>query len=314
MLGGLWIAIHKPPSIQHFHHDYVARCGWMCSGDPISSGAGFEPRGWGESHEMGHNMQSFNVYGGITGEVSNNIFPLHKKWRLLRELGRDAVGYSNEIQYTFQTFSAIKSYSKSSIAAQVAGVKAAIWTANGSAAQNRSQINFYVQWPILYFEVLKAKYPSWTDEQRWDHSWDIYTLLSLHERQVQALTASNWEANKQKFGFAANEPWLATRFSNQTSYHDYLMTALSQITERNLVPLFNMWGVQTNTAAQAAIASKNYGTQLPHFYAVICYDDFRSYQRVDMSIADPVLKWTDDQFKATNPQACTAATAALTAQ
>jgi hypothetical protein len=136
----------------------------------------------------------------------------------------------------------------------------------------------------------------------------------LHERQVQALTASNWDANKQKFGFAANEPWLGTRFSNQTSYHDYLMTALSQITERNLVTLFNMWGVQTNTAAQTAIASKNYGAQSPHFYAVICSDDFRSYQRVDMSIADPVLKWTDAQFMTANPQACTAATAALTAQ
>lgn len=303
--------IHKPPTIQHFHHDDVARCGWMCSGNPISSGAGFDPRGWGESHEMGHNLQSFRIYGGMSGEVSNNIFPLQKKWRLLRELGRDAIGYYNELDHTFDTFQAIRDNSNKSTAAQVSGVKAAIWTGGGSAAQNRSQLNFYVQWPILYYEVLKSKYPLWSDTQAWDRAWDIYTLLYLHERQVKALTASNWDANKQKFGFSANELFNSGRFSDETSYHDYLMTALSQITGRNQATLFNMWGVQTNATAQAAIASKNYAAQDPHFYAVVCSDDFRSYQRVDMSIPTPTLKWTQEQLTTKNQQACTDATKAL---
>ena len=305
--------IHKPPTIQHFHHDYVARCGWMCSGNPISSGAGFDPRGWGESHEMGHNLQSFRVYGGESGEVSNNIFPLQKKWRLLRELGREAIGYYNELDYTFDTFKAIRDNSKKSTAAQVSGVKAAIWTKDGSASQNRSRLNFYVQWPILYYEVLKSKYPLWSDTQAWDRAWDIYTLLYLHERQVKALTSSNWEANKEKFGFSANESFNSARFSDQTSYHDYLMTALSQITGRNQFTLFNMWGVQTSAAAQAAIVSKNYAAQDPHFYAVVCSDDFRSYQRVDMSVPTPTLKWTQAQLTTTNQQACTDATKALPA-
>ena len=89
------------------------------------------------------------------------------------------------------------------------------------------------------------------------------------------------------------------------------MTALSQITGRNQATLFNMWGVQTNATAQTAIASKNYATQDPHFYAVVCSDDFRSYQRVDMSIATPTLKWTQEQLTTKNQQACTDATKAL---
>jgi hypothetical protein len=195
---------------------------------------------------------------------------------------------------------------------QVSGVKGAIWTDGGSAAQNRSQLNFYVQWPILYYEVLKSKNASWSDTQAWDHAWDIYTLLYLHERQVKELTPSNWDANKQKFGFLADEPFISARFSDQTSYHDYLMTALSQITGRNQFTLFNMWGVQTSDAAQAAIVSKNYAEQAPHFYAVVCSDDFRSYQRVDMSVATPALKWTQEQLTTKNQQACTDATKALT--
>ena len=40
------------------------------------------PLGWGENHEMGHNLQRerLKIYSGRSTEVSNNIFPLHTQW------------------------------------------------------------------------------------------------------------------------------------------------------------------------------------------------------------------------------------------
>ena len=34
-------------------------------------------------------MNRLKVYGGRSGEISNQIFPLHKDWRVLREFGQN---------------------------------------------------------------------------------------------------------------------------------------------------------------------------------------------------------------------------------
>ena len=307
-------SLHKPPTALHYHIDFAAVCGSMCSTNPITSNAAFDPRGWGESHELGHRLQALYVYGGMSSEVSNNIFPLHKRWRLLRELGRDAIGYENGLGETQTVFDMLKAASKLAPADQVATIKAQLWTDASYAAQNRARLYFYVQWVLIYYEALKAKNSTWTDAQLWSQAWDIFPLLYLQQRQIAGLTAANWDANEVKFGFAANEPYLATRLSDTLSYHDYLLTALSFITGRNQSTLFNMWGIQTSATAQAQVASKNYSLQPAKFYAVVCSDDFRSYQAVDMTAAQPALPWVGAFSSASaNLAACNAATARLPA-
>lgn len=76
---------HRPPGrIQHAIFDTVAMCGALCAGNPFDSGGPFSPIGWGEAHEMGHNLQNhlLKIYGGKTQEVSNNIYPyvLYQKY------------------------------------------------------------------------------------------------------------------------------------------------------------------------------------------------------------------------------------------
>ena len=72
--------LHKLPGTQHINVDQYAQCGGGCSGNPYDQTWGLNPRGWGESHELGHNLQvnRLKVYGGRSGEISNQIFPLHK--------------------------------------------------------------------------------------------------------------------------------------------------------------------------------------------------------------------------------------------
>ena len=98
--------IHRPSSIQHSNYDEDAACGWGCSGNPWDAGWSIVPTGWGESHELGHNLQKsklnihyvpssygpntakdknlWSSYSNRAGENSNNIFPYHTIWAYRR--------------------------------------------------------------------------------------------------------------------------------------------------------------------------------------------------------------------------------------
>ncbi|MBK8816411.1 MAG: hypothetical protein IPN42_13325 [Methylococcaceae bacterium] len=76
------VGLHGMTNIQHINADRAA-CGYGCSGNPYDQYWAFTPLGWGESHEIGHNLQRtrLKIYDGASTEVSNNIFPIHKWWK-----------------------------------------------------------------------------------------------------------------------------------------------------------------------------------------------------------------------------------------
>ncbi len=316
-------SIHAPPTVQHYVSDIRANCGSMCSGQPIDSSSAFDPRHWGESHELGHNLQAFKVFDGSSGEVSNNIFPLHKKWRLFRELGRDVLGYSDESQFTQTIFDLIKTTYKDSTRAsrdaKIAKVRAELWTDGGIAAQNWSRLYFYLQWPLIYYEVLKEAHPTWTDSQAWAQAWDIYTLMYLYLRQLNAAPSdTNWSNVRGKFGFGlyASKPSTANADSaGNFPIHDVMLVGLSLITGRNQTSIFDLWGVTTSVEArnQAAALKASNGNNVPaqsvNFYAVVCFDDYRTYAAIDLNATSPGFpaSWGATPFAnaTTNIQACT---------
>lgn len=92
-------------SHQHITYDSYAACGGLCSGNPITTGGDIKPVGWGEGHELGHNLQrvqlgifwpdtnlgaemgkidSWTNYVRRDGEVSNNIFPNNNVYTYFR--------------------------------------------------------------------------------------------------------------------------------------------------------------------------------------------------------------------------------------
>jgi hypothetical protein len=292
-------AIHEPPVLQHYHTDYAANCGWMCSGNPITSGGGFEPRGWGESHELGHNLQKFNVYNSASGEVSNNIYPLHKKWRLLIELNRSNVGYLNELPDSAIVFDSLKDTFKSSLNAEqkIAKAKNDIWMdSNSKSHLNRGMLYFYLQWPLIYAEVIQSKNPDMTEVEAIEAGWDVFTLMNLNRREVEA--SKNWATDKAKLGFSAYAQKPATSTDVVSNgvfiHHDYLLTVLSLITGRDQRPLFDFWGVETTSAGRNQVEAMGLSSQPVKFYAVRCSDDFRGFQAVDMTSANPVFPWPDE--------------------
>ncbi|NDG14824.1 MAG: hypothetical protein EB110_04095, partial [Betaproteobacteria bacterium] len=315
--------IHAPPIVQHYQTDIRANCGSMCSGQPIDSSSAFDPRHWGESHEMGHNLQRFKVYDGMSTEVSNNIFPMHKRWQLFRDLGRTEIGYSNELvetQTVFDMLAGVTADKSLSASAKSLKIKQGLWSNPAYAAQNRLRLYFYLQWVLIYFDALKEKNPTVSEYVLWEQAWDVFTLMYLNLRQIESVSDADWLSVKDKLGFGSFTQKPATSHASVVvngvvsyPHHDYLLVMLSKLTGRDQRPLFDLWGVETYAQGRHQVQIMNLPAQALEFHAVVCSDDFRTRRVIDMSAPNLSLpaEWGPAPFKdqATNWAACQAATA-----
>ncbi|QDL55540.1 ImpA family metalloprotease [Rhodoferax aquaticus] len=261
--------IHQKPGTQHINVDVYAACGGACSGNPYDQTVGLNPRGGGEGHEIGHNLQKgmHKVYDDRSTEVSNNLFPLHKAWRLFIEQNYNTVGVQVAYQSAFNMIKAAKTE-----ADPIEGAYQRIWGDAAYAAQGAERIAFYLQW-VHY----------WTQRQASNASgWDIVTLLYLHQRQFDAVAAADWAANRNKLGYStyANKP--------SPSGNDNMLITLSWITGRDQRPTFDLWGVRYSPEAAAQVAAFGFAAEPALFYANTSVNNHSTVRKVDMSVASPV--------------------------
>lgn len=260
------VVMHRGPSTQHINSDDFAACGDGCSGNPYDQDWGVNPRGWGESHELGHNQQQgiLNIYGGRSGEVSNNLFPLRMNWRVLHEKNTyvaNNVGYRS----AFDMINAGRTN-----ADPLEARYQSIWGSDAYAAQNGERLAFYMQW-VHYWHARV------NDEAR---GWDIVTLLYLHQRQF---ARADWANNKDKLGYSQ----YATRPS--VDGNDNMLIALSWITQRDQRPTFDLWGVRYSATAAAQVASYAFAVEPALFYAYkLTPDKVSVVKKIDMSVSTPV--------------------------
>jgi hypothetical protein len=260
-------ALHSVPSVQHINADLYAHCGSGCSGNPIDLSWGVGPRGWGESHELGHNLQKgmFNIYGGRSGEVSNNIFPLHKKWRIFRELNVVDADDNSKLAYrsAFDMIMAARAE-----ADPVKGAYNRIWGSDAYAVQNGERMAFYIQW-VHYWEQRTG------DQTR---GWELITQLYLHQRLFEK---GDWARNRAKLGYGnyAARP--------EVNGNDNLLIALSWMTERDQRPTFDLWGVTYSPEAAAQVASYGFAKEAALFYANRSSADHSTVRKIDMTAPTP---------------------------
>ncbi|HBO8482869.1 TPA: metalloprotease ImpA [Pseudomonas aeruginosa] len=264
--------LHKLPGPQHINVDQYAQCGGGCSGNPYDQTWGLNPRGWGESHELGHNLQvnRLKVYGGRSGEISNQIFPLHKDWRVLREFGQNLDDTRVNYRNAYNLIVAGRAE-----ADPLAGVYKRLWEDPGTYALNGERMAFYTQW-VHYWADLK------NDPLQ---GWDIWTLLYLHQRQVDK---SDWDANKAALGYGtyAQRPGNSGDASS-TDGNDNLLLGLSWLTQRDQRPTFALWGIRTSAAAQAQVAAYGFAEQPAFFYANNRTNEYSTVKLLDMSQGSP---------------------------
>lgn len=236
--------IHAKPRIQHINADINAACGGLCAGNPFDSGSPIDPLGWGENHEMGHNLQAtrLKVYGSRSGEVSNNIFPLHTQWRwtvdknLSKHPSQTRPANGNAYQIL-----------QSAIAANTpASIDHPLWAESGIYDKAFERLSFYMQ--LGYTQ----------------QSWDVYTKLYIldHILKDATKTDAKWNAVKVIIGMGSYTRAEATAMPG----NDFLYVMASTIAGKNYSNYFTLWGIEVSQAAIDQVTSNRLIEQVPSLF------------------------------------------------
>jgi immunomodulating metalloprotease len=230
---------HLRDVMQHVIADNHANCGAGCSGNPYDQDWALEPLGWGESHEIGHNLQRsrLNIYGGQSGEVSNNIFPMHKQWRYNQTLANPAQFYSRNGTGARAVFDKMVAALASND--PVATMRASVWGNTAYAADNGLRLSFYRQ----LVEYARHYNNNFAD------GWELYTLLYLLERNLGVASAT-WDSAKTGLGFGTY-----AAYPSGIDGNDFMLVATSRIIGRDLRPVFDLWGIGYSAAASGQVAA-----------------------------------------------------------
>lgn len=230
--------VHGSPAVQHINIDKYAHCGGGCAGNPYDQAWALIPLGWGETHEIGHNLQRgrLMVHGNRSGEVSNQIFPIHKHVTYGQESGESLSPERSAYRTTFDVLQA-------SVAQDDpwSHVFDAIWAGEGIYDNNNERIAFYMQ--VVHLN---------DDVEPLETGWDVYTLMYLHERLfTQALERpGDWQAQREALGFD-----LYAAPPSQISGNDFMVISMSLITQKDQRPFFEMWGIDFSRQASDQVAS-----------------------------------------------------------
>lgn len=233
---------HRRDVMQHVISDNYSNCGAGCSGNPYDQNWALEPMGWGETHEIGHNLQRgrLKIYAGQSGEVSNNIFPSHKQM-VFNRANPSATPLTRGVGGTRQAFDLLKA--AAATADPFAHVYSNMWSDTAYAANNTLRLAFYRQ----LVEYARYYNPSFTD------GWELYTLMYLLERNFSASSA-NWSTVKSGLGFGTYAAYPSSMNGN-----DFMVIAASRIIGKDMRPVFDLWGVSVSAEASVQVAALGYG-------------------------------------------------------
>ncbi|PIW62219.1 ImpA family metalloprotease [Shewanella sp. CG12_big_fil_rev_8_21_14_0_65_47_15] len=285
--------LHTRTIIQHANYDQNAHCGAGCSGNPWDAAWNISPTGWGDNHELGHNLQTnrLNVqyataansdnwtgYGSRAGENSNNIFPYVVKWKThyLRDGNTSSItdGHMDhkDLFYVFMSDAAGTTDTSGKRVVFGANCKVldvgedrytAPWASNAYAVHNGYRMAFYIQM------ALKAHGITLSDGTILSNGFNIFTLLYQHSRIFgkYANNASDWEANRSKLGFDLFPFDSHSVYGGKTVRdipgNDFMLVSLSKLTGKDWRSHFDMLGLRYSSLAAAQTASNATAGTMP---------------------------------------------------
>ena len=291
--------LHTRKIIQHANYDQNAHCGAGCSGNPWDAAWNIDPTGWGDNHELGHNLQTnrLNVqyvaatdqdhwpsYSSRAGENSNNIFPYVVKWKThyLRDGNSSTVtdGHMNhkDLFYVFMSDAAKTTDTSGKRVVFGANCKVldvgedrytAPWTSNAYAVHNGYRMAFYIQM------ALKAHGMTLSDGTVLNNGFNLFTLLYQHSRIFgkYAANVSDWEANRNTLGFSLFPFEGHSVYGGKTVKdipgNDFMLVSLSKLTGRDWRSHFDLLGLRYSSLATAqVIANASQGAMPMGMYAL----------------------------------------------
>ncbi|MFC3912867.1 ImpA family metalloprotease [Pseudaeromonas sharmana] len=275
--------LHTRSLIQHANYDQNAQCGAGCSGNPWDAAWDISPTGWGDNHELGHNLQTnrLNVqyvaandrdnwpsYSSRAGENSNNLFPYFVKWRAhyLRDGNTSPLtdGHMNHKDLFYVFMSDVLQRKDASGNRQVVGANCqpldsgdryeGPWKSNAYAVHNGYRMAFYIQM------ALRADGLTLADGTGLDNGFNLFTLLYQHSRLFgrYAANADDWLANRDRLGFSLFPYEGHTVYGgNKVSSipgNDFMLVALSRLTGLDWRSHFELLGLRYSSLAAEQVA------------------------------------------------------------
>ncbi|MGL5390328.1 MAG: ImpA family metalloprotease, partial [Shewanella sp.] len=278
-------ALHTRTIIQHANYDQNAHCGSGCSGNPWDAAWNISPTGWGDNHELGHNLQTerLNVhyapeaerdnwsgYSSRAGENSNNIFPYVVKWKThyLRDGNTSPIrdGHMNhkDLFYVFMS-DALGAKDKNGkrvvfgsncqVLDSGADRYTAPWASNAYAVHNGYRMGFYIQM------ALKAHDMSMANGTPLGNGFDLFTLLYQHSRIFgkYATNAVAWERERAALGFSLfpydGQSVYGGKTVKDIPGNDFMLVSLSKLTGKDWRSHFDMLGLRYTSLAALQVAT-----------------------------------------------------------
>lgn len=284
--------LHDRQVIQHVNYDGISTCGNGCSGNPIDIDWSVEPLGWGESHELGHNLQrrklavgwfpngkvtDYAAYLPRATENSNNIFPYHAQWFAWRVRTPDALPHPTGVDHK-DLFAVLQS-DAAGLTRMVNGQSrkvvfnakcerlgdfdpgssrnagAAVWALDDTPMTNRLRLTFLLD---LAFQ---SDGQALSDGTVLHDGFDVLTLLYLQGRlfDLAADSETTWLAQRDALGFGLF-PWqMGPVFPagkvRDVPANDYVVVAMSYLSGKDYRPYFTSRGVPFSTLADAQVAA-----------------------------------------------------------
>ncbi|EWH07682.1 hypothetical protein AT00_01890 [Pseudoalteromonas lipolytica SCSIO 04301] len=220
--------------VKHMNADQPT-CGWGCSGNPYDAGWNFNPTGHGDIHELGHGLEKdrFRIEG-FGGHSNTNFYSYYSKSKFEDETGFSASCQNLPFEGLFNHLQASQQ------------------TANPYAYMQELAMSEWSQSHAIYLQIMMAAQAYNTLE----NGWHLYPRLHIIERAFNLADNSeaNWQAQKDALGFSNYSLLEAQSIGN----NDWLLIALSEVTELDLSDYFSMWGMATSDKAQQQVKSKGY--------------------------------------------------------
>ncbi len=257
--------------VKHMNADQ-ATCGYGCSGNPYDAYWAFNPLAHGDLHELGHGLEKRRfLFGDWELHAITNYYSYYSKSRYYQNTGEESACQKLYFQDQFALLQESRNQSDPNAY---------------MAAQNLNDWRWGAQ---VYVQMMMSAQHQGVLE----NGWHLLARLHLIEREFNRLKANEtlWEENKASIGFTSYSKAEADSISN----NDWLLIALSYVTERDMTNYLDMWGFTFSDEAKLQVVALNLAEMPLTFFASsdqgYCLDEFATKPvSVDGETAWPVAE------------------------
>ncbi|WGW01367.1 ImpA family metalloprotease [Vibrio sp. YMD68] len=229
------LRLHERNNVQHVYVDRPT-CGSLCSGNPYDRTSAYIPGDWGDSHEIGHNLQTnkLKIYGGRSNEVSNNIFPVESARLKAIENGESTYNIRSNFASTFELM-------KNGIGLLNVNDHP-LWNKTGVYDNAFERLGFYNQLNFASGDL------------------EFYTKMYLLQRisEDRAKNITDWANYKDRLGFTN---YTIDDFKAMNG-NDFMAISSSMLIGKDMSQFFEGFGIQVSEEAKAQILSAGYTQSL----------------------------------------------------